>query len=124
MPYRGTKSLSQNASGIPMAARLFLFAYLRLCAVLLNSMLQNQGFITTDTLCFSLPFVYLQIAFISYALSTSLQFRSKENNGLRPAVFYVYFLFMKLQNRKNKQNTSTSLFLKRPINLGRAFSGL
>lgn len=83
MPCRRTKSLSQNTSGIPMAARLFLFAYLSLCAVLLNSMLKNQG----DTLCFSLPFVYLQIAFIRYVLSTSLQFRSKENNSLRLAVF-------------------------------------
>lgn len=86
MSYRRTKSLSLNTSGIPIAARLFLFAYLRLCAVLLNSMLQNQG-----TLCFSLPFVYLQIAFIRYVLSTSLQIRSKENNVLRPAVFLHFF---------------------------------
>lgn len=107
MPYRRTKSLLQNTSGISMAARLFLFAYLRLCTVLLNSMLQNQGLITTDTLCFSLPFVFVypQIAFIRYVLSTSLQFRSKENNGLRPAVFYVSFLFMKTV--KINKTTST-----------------
>lgn len=49
-------------------------------------------------------FYYLLIAFIRCVLSTSLQFRSKENNGLRPAVFYVSLLFMKLLNRKNKQN--------------------
>lgn len=49
-------------------------------------------------------FIFRLRLFVMNELSTSLQFRSKENNGLWPAVFYVSFLFMKLQNRKNKQN--------------------